>query len=150
MRRAHQVRYQRGQAVIIAESDLFVSDGVVFIHDRHDVQLRQRFEGPSSVQVLPTMRKVQRREQHLAHLGSELTKSIAPGVHQQRLSHGRDRLERNGVTRTRTRLSNLCPTGSNRARRHDDDRPPFVAQCHDVGGDTHQDVVGDVAVGVSD
>ena len=44
VRGADQIRDQRRQTIVVAEADLFVGDGVVFVDDRHDVERRQRLD----------------------------------------------------------------------------------------------------------
>ena len=47
-----QVGHEGGEAVVVAEADLVVGDGVVLVDDRYDAELEQPVEGPPGVQVL--------------------------------------------------------------------------------------------------
>ena len=47
-----QVGDERGQAVVVAEADLVVGDGVVLVDDRHHAEVEQPAEGAAGVQVL--------------------------------------------------------------------------------------------------
>ena len=135
VRRADEVRHQRRQAVVVAEADLLVGHGVVLVHDRHDVQCVQRLERAARVQVLTAVGEVERREQDLTDARAELGEGVAPRVHQERLTHGRDGLQGDAVGRTRSTLPHLGPTGGDRAGGHDDDGPALRAQVDHVVGD---------------
>ena len=57
---------ERGEAVVVAEADLVVGDGVVLVDDRHHAELEQPPEGAPGVEVLLADAEVERRQQHLA------------------------------------------------------------------------------------
>ena len=57
---------QRGQAVVVAEADLVVGDGVVLVDDRHHAEVEQHPQGLAGVQVLLAVDEVEGRQQHLA------------------------------------------------------------------------------------
>ena len=56
---------QGGEAVVVAEADLVVGDGVVLVHDGHHAELEQARRVPAGVQVLAAVDEVERRQQHL-------------------------------------------------------------------------------------
>ena len=62
---ADQVGDEGGEAVVVAEADLVVGDGVVLVDDRHDAEVEQAGEGAAGVQVLAAVHEVERGEQHL-------------------------------------------------------------------------------------
>ena len=62
----HEVGDERGQAVVVAEADLVVGDGVVLVDDRHHPEVEQPAERGAGVQVLLADHEVERREQDLA------------------------------------------------------------------------------------
>ena len=61
-----EVGDQRGEAVVVAEADLVVGDGVVLVDDRHHAELEQPAERAPGVEVLLADDEVERGEQHLA------------------------------------------------------------------------------------
>ena len=63
---ADEVGDQRGQAVVVAEADLVVGDGVVLVDDGHHAELEQALERLAGVQVLLAVDEVEWREQDLA------------------------------------------------------------------------------------
>ena len=63
---ADEVGDERGQAVVVAEADLVVGDGVVLVDDGHDAELEQPGQRRPGVQVLLADHEVERGEQHLA------------------------------------------------------------------------------------
>ena len=60
-----QVGDERGEAVVVAEADLVVGDGVVLVDDRHDAELEQPLQRAAGVEVLRPDAEVERRQQHL-------------------------------------------------------------------------------------
>ena len=61
-----QVGDERGQAVVVAEADLVVGDGVVLVDHRHHAEVEEAPEGGPGVEVLLADREVEGREEHLA------------------------------------------------------------------------------------
>ena len=61
-----EVGDQRGQAVVVAEADLVVGDGVVLVHDGHHTELEQAQQRAPGLQVLAALHEVERGQQHLA------------------------------------------------------------------------------------
>ena len=61
-----QVGDQRGEAVVVAEADLVVGDGVVLVDHGNDAEVEQAQDRPACMQVLLAHTEVERREQHLA------------------------------------------------------------------------------------
>ena len=61
-----QVGDERGQAVVVAEADLVVGDGVVLVDHRDDAEVEQAPSVAAGVEVLLADREVERGEQHLA------------------------------------------------------------------------------------
>ena len=61
-----QVGDERGQAVVVAEADLVVGDGVVLVDHRHHAEVEEAPERGAGVEVLLADREVERGEQHLA------------------------------------------------------------------------------------
>ncbi len=64
--RHHEMCHQRGESVVVPETDLVVRGGVVLVHDRHDPELEEARQRPARVQVLLAVPEVQRCEEHLA------------------------------------------------------------------------------------
>ena len=62
---SRQVGDERGDAVVVAEADLVVGDGVVLVDHRHDAELEQPPQRAPGVQVLLADAEVERRQQHL-------------------------------------------------------------------------------------
>ena len=56
---------ERGEAVVVAEPDLVVGDGVVLVDDGHGAELEQARERLAGVEVLAAVDEVVRHEQHL-------------------------------------------------------------------------------------
>ena len=63
---ADQVGDEGGQAVVVAEADLVVGDGVVLVDDRHHPEVEQAPQGLAGVEVLGAVDEVVGGEQHLA------------------------------------------------------------------------------------
>ena len=61
----HEVGDQRGEAVVVAEADLVVGDGVVLVDDRHAPELEQPVSVLAGVEVLAAVHEVVGRQQHL-------------------------------------------------------------------------------------
>ena len=62
----HEVGDEGGEAVVVAEADLVVGDGVVLVDHGHDAELEQALERGAGVEVLLADREVERGEEHLA------------------------------------------------------------------------------------
>ena len=60
-----EVGDEGGDAVVVAEADLVVGDGVVLVDDRHAAELEQADERLAGVEVLAAVDEVVRVEQHL-------------------------------------------------------------------------------------
>ena len=58
--------HEGGDAIVVAEADLVVGDGVVLVDHRHHAQLEQALQRAPGVQVLAPHAEVERGEQHLA------------------------------------------------------------------------------------
>ena len=54
---AEQVGHQGGQPVVVAEADLVIGDGVVFVDDRDDAEVEQARQRLPGVQVLLAVRR---------------------------------------------------------------------------------------------
>ncbi len=63
---ADQVGDEGGHAVVVAEADLVVGDGVVLVDDGHDAELEQARQRRPGVEVLLAHHEVEGRQQHLA------------------------------------------------------------------------------------
>ena len=62
---------ERSQAIVVAEADLVIGDGVVLVHDGHDAELEQPPERLAGMQVAPSMSEIERGQQHLADVKAE-------------------------------------------------------------------------------
>ena len=62
---ATQVGDEGGEAVVVAEADLVVGDGVVLVDDGHHAQVEQPPERGAGVEVLLADDEVEGREEHL-------------------------------------------------------------------------------------
>ena len=60
-----EVGDERGDAVVVAEADLVVGDGVVLVDDRHAAELEQPGQRSAGVEVLAPAHEVVRDEEHL-------------------------------------------------------------------------------------
>ena len=118
---AHQVRHERGEAVVVAVADLVVGDGVVLVDDRQHAEVEQPPQRLARVQVLRAVHEVVRREQHLAGDEAVLAEDRADALHEPGLADGGDRLERPDVgraaRRARARAGRRRWRPSTRARR---------------------------------
>ena len=61
----HQVRDERGETVVVTETNLVVGNRVVLVHDWHGAELEEAGERLSGVEVLTALDEVVRHEQHL-------------------------------------------------------------------------------------
>ena len=96
----HEVRDERREPVVVAVADLVVGDGVVLVDDRQHAELAQPLQGLPRVEVLTAMREVVRREQHLTRDDAVRPEQRVHALEEQRLTHGRDRLQRSHVGRS--------------------------------------------------
>ena len=55
-----EVGHKGGDAVVVAEPDLIVGNGVVLINHRHHAEFQQTVQGPPGVQVLGPHEEIQR------------------------------------------------------------------------------------------
>ena len=94
-----QVGDQRGQAVVVAEADLVVGDGVVLVDHRHHAEVEQPAERGAGVEVLLADREVERGEQHLAADEAVGGEGALVDPHEPALAHRRGGLQRDGVPR---------------------------------------------------
>ena len=120
---AHQVGDQRGQPVVVPESDLLVGHGVVLVDDGHHAQIDQVAQRPAGVQVLRAVDEVERRQQDLAGEDAMGVETLLPQAHQAVLSDGG-----HGLQDGRVRGPLLAPA----------QRVP--AGGDGTGGDDHHDV----------
>ena len=115
---------QRGEAVVVAEADLVVGDGVVLVDDRHHAEVEQAPQRLARVQVLRAHAEVVRREQHLAGDEPVRAEDRAEALHQARLADRGDRLQRADVGRARRSMPERGQAGGDRARAHEHDLVP--------------------------
>ena len=54
--------HQGRQPIVVAEADLVVGDGVIFVHDRDHAQVEQDRKGLAGVEVLAPVNEVIGRE----------------------------------------------------------------------------------------
>ncbi len=95
---ADEVGHQGGQAVVVAEADLVVGDGVVLVHDGHHAQLEQAQQRAAGLEVLAPLHEVERGQQHLAGHQVVGAERVVVDLHQPALTHRRDRLQGDRVT----------------------------------------------------
>ena len=91
---------ERGEAVVVAEADLVIGDGVVLVDHGHDAEGEQALERLAGVEVLLTVPEVERSQQDLARNEAVGGEHHVPRRHQPVLAHGRHRLERGQIGRT--------------------------------------------------
>ncbi len=89
---AEQVRDQGGQPVVVAETNLVVGDGVVFVDDRDDTKAEKDRQGLAGVQVLVAMDEVEGSQQHLTTDQAVGGQSPVVVIDQMGLPHRRHRL----------------------------------------------------------
>ena len=88
---------ERCDAVVVAEADLVVGQGVVLVDDRDHAELEQAFDRRPRVEVLRPDHEVERCQQDLTGDHAEPAEVLAPGLHEPGLSDRGDGLERPGV-----------------------------------------------------
>ncbi len=94
-----QVGDERRQAVVVAEADLVVGDGVVLVHHRDHAEVEQPTERGPGVEVLLTDGEVEGGEEHLAAHQPVRRPARLVDPHEAGLPHRRGRLQRDGVAR---------------------------------------------------
>ena len=110
--RPDQMRHQRGQAVVVAESDLLVGHGVVLVHHGHHAQIDQVAQGPPGMQVLRPVDEVERGQQDLAGEEAVGVESFLPEAHETVLADGG-----HGLEHGRVRLAAARPGPARPSRR---------------------------------
>ena len=97
--RAHDIRHQRGQAVVVTEPDFVIRQSIVLVDDRHDAQIKQTIQGALRVVVLRRPDCVLRGDEDLADPDTETAeRHLIPG-HEQSLADGCARLLRRDIGR---------------------------------------------------
>ena len=94
-----EVGDERGQPVVVAESDLVVGDRVVLVDDRHHAELEQTTDGAARVQVLLAHAEVERSEENLSGHDAEVRERAVVHAHQPALTDRRHRLQRLRIPR---------------------------------------------------
>jgi len=94
----HQVRFdqighQSGERVIVAETQFFVGNRVVFVDYRHHTHPEQGTQGAAGIQVAMAVGKIIMRQQHLGSMQATALKTAFPGMHQTHLPNCRHRLQ---------------------------------------------------------
>ena len=117
---AEQVRDKRGKAVVVAVADLVVGDGVVLVDDRHDAEVEEAPHRLARVQVLASVAKVVRHEEHLAGEQPLLAERVVVDAHQTMLADRGERLERRRVRGPATGGPHRRDARGHRARGDDD------------------------------
>ena len=142
---ADQVGDEGGHAVVVAEADLVVGDGVVLVDHRHDPELEQAGQGRPGVQVLLADHEVERREQDLAADQPALGQRGVVDPHQAALPDRRRRLQRHRVARADRRHAERGQPGGDGAARHHHHPVPGPPQAHDLGAELADRGVVDLA-----
>ncbi len=137
-----ELRRARGQAVVVAVSDLFGGDGVILIDDWDDAVSQQSLQRGAAVEPAAPPFGVVAGQQHLSRHQTVGRKGLFPGVHQQGLAHGGGGLF---VLKAAGRQVQSPAPQSHGAGRDDDDIATLSAQVGDVGGQAGQPVGGDGA-----
>ncbi len=132
----HQVRHERGHAVVVAVADLVDRDGVVLVDDRHAAQLQQPQQRLAGVQVRPPVHEAVRGEQHLGADRAVVGEEVVVDLHQPALARRAERLQGRHVVRTAVEADRR-DSGGDRTRRHDDGAVAGVAQGHDLLAQLH-------------
>jgi len=83
----YQVGNQCREGIIVAKTDLFRGNRIIFIDDRDDVELQQGSQGTACVQVTLPVRKVLVREQHLCRVQPEFLEAGFVGLYQTHLAN---------------------------------------------------------------
>ena len=95
---ADEVGDQRGEAVVVAEADLVVGDGVVLVDDRHDAELEQAQQRAAGVQVLLALARSRAGRAAPGRPTRPWSASdVVVDPHEAALADGRDRLQGDGV-----------------------------------------------------
>ena len=94
------MRDERGEAIVVAVTNLVVGDGVVLVDDRKHAELEQPLQRRAGVQVLAPMHEVVRRQQHLPGDNSVRRENRVQALQEARLPDGGDCLERPHVGRS--------------------------------------------------
>ena len=95
---ADQLGDQGGDAVVVAEADLVVGDGVVLVHDGHHPQLEQALAGCRGPAGTAPLHEVERGQQHLAGDEAVAAELVVRRPASAGLADGGHRLEGDGVT----------------------------------------------------
>ncbi|MNF64007.1 hypothetical protein D3C84_457270 [compost metagenome] len=107
-----QVGHQRRQGVVVTETD-FVSDHrIVLVDHRNDLELDQRAQGTTRIEVTLAVGQVVMSQENLRRVPAMLGKARLPGLHQPHLSDGGSRLQ------LMHRTGSCGPTKATHARRH--------------------------------
>ena len=112
-----EVGDEGGEAVVVAEADLVVGDGVVLVDDGHDAEVEQPAERGPGVEVLLAHHEVERGEQHLAADHAVGGEAVLVHAHQAGLADGGRRLQGDGVARTAALRVARAPAGRRRWHR---------------------------------
>ena len=133
--RIHQVGHQRGQAVVVPETDLLVGHRVVLVDDGHHPQIDQMAQGAAGMQILRAVDEVERRQQHLAGEDAVIVETLLPQTHQAVLADGRHRLEHRRVRRPLLAAAQRVPAGGDRTRGDHHDDVPTVSRRGDLAAE---------------
>ncbi len=126
-----QMGDQCGQPVVVAEADLLVRHGVVFVDDRDHAELEESPERLAGMEVLAAVDEVERGEQDLSRQQSMAAQRIAPHPHQQVLAHGGHCLEGGQVRGAGSPWRQCGPSGGDSTRCDDHHMVPVTAsRCH--------------------
>ena len=85
--RLDQIRDQRAQSVVVAQTDLVRGDGIVFIDDGHGAQFEQGTQGGPCVQVARTVGQIFVCQQHLCGMQTVCAKNRLVGLHHTCLAY---------------------------------------------------------------
>ena len=96
----HEMGNEGREAIVVAEPDLVVGEGVVLVDDGHRSQLEQSRERLARVEVLPALDEVVRNEQHLRGHQPVRREDVVVGAHEAALPSRGKRLQCRGVGRT--------------------------------------------------
>ena len=146
-----EVRHEGGDAVVVADADLVVGDGIVLVDDRHHAQLAEATQGCAGLEIGRTSVEVVGDEQHLAGHDVVFGEALVPRRHEVGLAHRRHGLQRPGILGPLTGGEpERGKPGSDRARGHHDHLVTGLAGPDDVAGNLRDGRAIDAAVDVGD
>jgi hypothetical protein len=125
------VRNQRGDAVVVAEPDFVVRDGVVLVDDGQHAEFEQTRQRLSSVKVLLTVSEVVGHQKNLARHDTVRCEDGVVTLHQATLADRGKRLQGSHVGRP-LRKTKGSDTGGNGTTGDEKNLVAVIAQPRDL------------------